>query len=145
MNEEIIVDSGFFIALLSSKDQYHLEAKKLIKSLSNKRWVSTWLVMTEVAHLLIKQKASTAIQGLLNLCENGGINLFHLDKKHIPRLKQLMDAYVSLPIDLADASLIILAENLGHGNIVSTDLRDFDTYRWKNHKPFSNLFRTGSQ
>ena len=51
-----------------------------------------------------------------------------------------MEKYQDLPIDLADASLIILAEEIGHGEIVSTDRRDFGTYRWKNHKPFFNFF-----
>lgn len=143
MSKEIIIDSGFFIALLNRSDQYHKEAKKLIKSLPNKKWISTWLVMTEVTHMLAKENAFSAIQGLLELCENGGIELFHLDKEHIPRLKELMQKYHKLPIDLADASLIILAENQGHGDIVSTDIRDFDAYRWKNQKPFSNFFRTG--
>lgn len=140
MNHEIIIDSGFFIALLNRSDQYHQEAKKLIKTLPRKKWISTWLVMTEVAHMLVRDNVFSAVQGLLDLCENGGITLFHLDNIHIPRLKQLMQKYQTLPIDLADASLIILAEKLGHGDIVSTDLRDFETYRWKNHKPFSNLF-----
>jgi predicted nucleic acid-binding protein len=44
-----------------------------------------------------------------------------------------------LPMDLADASLVLLAERLGHGRIVSTDQRDFRTYRWKCHHPFENL------
>jgi uncharacterized protein len=142
MNRELIIDSGFFIALLNRGDQYHKEAKKLIKTLPSKKWISTWLIMTEVAHMLVRDNVFSAIQGLLDLCENGGITLFHLDNSHIPRLKQLMQKYQSLPIDLADASLIILAETLGHGDIVSTDLRDFETYRWKNNHPFSNLFRT---
>jgi predicted nucleic acid-binding protein len=42
-------------------------------------------------------------------------------------------------MDLADASLVILADELGHGRILSTDQRDFNTYRWKNHEPFENL------
>jgi uncharacterized protein len=42
-------------------------------------------------------------------------------------------------MDLADASLVILAEHLGDGRILSTDERDFKTYRWKNRKPFKNL------
>jgi hypothetical protein len=44
-----------------------------------------------------------------------------------------------LPMDFADASLVLLAEHLGHGRILSTDRRDFHTYRWKNTQPFSNL------
>jgi len=50
-----------------------------------------------------------------------------------------MQKYADLPMDLADASLVILAEKLGHGRILSTDMRDFQTYRWKNRKPFQNL------
>jgi predicted nucleic acid-binding protein len=42
-------------------------------------------------------------------------------------------------MDLADASLVLLAEHLGHGRILTTDERDFGTYRWKSCKPFHNL------
>ncbi len=50
-----------------------------------------------------------------------------------------MHKYADLPIDLADTSLVILAEHLGHGRIVSTDRRDFHAYRWKNYHTFHNL------
>jgi predicted nucleic acid-binding protein len=52
-----------------------------------------------------------------------------------------MQKYRDLPMDLADASLVILAEELGSGRILSTDARDFRTYRFKNRKPFKNLLR----
>jgi predicted nucleic acid-binding protein len=42
-------------------------------------------------------------------------------------------------MDLADASLVLLAEEAGTGDILSTDTRDFGAYRWKNRKPFKNL------
>ena len=42
-------------------------------------------------------------------------------------------------MDLADASLVLLAEHLGHGRILSTDERDFGVHRWKRTKPFDNL------
>jgi predicted nucleic acid-binding protein len=42
-------------------------------------------------------------------------------------------------MDLADASLVIAAEHLSSGRILSTDQRDFGAYRWKNRKPFQNL------
>ncbi|MEI6446196.1 MAG: hypothetical protein WCO29_24485 [Nostocales cyanobacterium ELA583] len=50
-----------------------------------------------------------------------------------------MEKYANLPMDLADASLVILAEHLGHGRIFSVDQRDFNTYRWKQNYPFENL------
>lgn len=51
----------------------------------------------------------------------------------------LMAVYADLPMDLADASLVVLAEHLGHGRILSTDQRDFHAYRWKQRRPFENL------
>ena len=54
-------------------------------------------------------------------------------------ITELMERYSDLPMDLADASLVLLAEHLGHGRILSTDQRDFRTYRWKQRQPFENL------
>ena len=65
--------------------------------------------------------------------------MFDLKSVHAIRIKELMEKYADLPIDFADASLVILAEYLGHGRILSVDQRDFYTYRWKNYYPFENL------
>ncbi len=69
----------------------------------------------------------------------GASRIFELQSIHIIRMQTLIKKYQDLPMDLADASLVILAEELGHGRILSTDQRDFHTYRWKNHEPFENL------
>ena len=37
------------------------------------------------------------------------------------------------------ATLVVLAEQLGDGRILSTDARDFRVYRWSNRRPFENL------
>ncbi len=58
-----------------------------------------------------------------------------VDRNNAP----LMRKYAKLPMDLADGTLVMLAEHLGHGHILSTDERDFSTYRWKNRQPFHNL------
>jgi uncharacterized protein len=50
-----------------------------------------------------------------------------------------MERYADLPMDLADASLVVLAEDLGHGRIVTVDRRDFSVYRWGKNKFFENL------
>jgi predicted nucleic acid-binding protein len=58
---------------------------------------------------------------------------------HIERMIELMDRYANLPMDMADASLIVLAEHLGHGRILTVDRRDFSIYRWNNTEVFNNL------
>jgi hypothetical protein len=52
---------------------------------------------------------------------------------------ELMEKYADLPMDLADASLVVLAEYLGHGRILTVDRRDFNVYRWGNEQVFENL------
>jgi len=54
-------------------------------------------------------------------------------------MAELMEKYADLPMDLADASLVVLAEALGSGRILSTDTRDCRSYRWKSRRPFRNL------
>ncbi len=65
--------------------------------------------------------------------------VFELNRTHSSRVAELMQKYQDLPMDLADASLVILAEHLGDGRILSTDQRDFGVYRWKQTYPFVNL------
>ncbi len=50
-----------------------------------------------------------------------------------------MVLYRKLAIDLADASVLLLIEHLNQVRILTTDQRDFGTYRWKARKPFVDL------
>jgi predicted nucleic acid-binding protein len=69
----------------------------------------------------------------------GAFELFALERDYLGRVAELMQHYRDLPMDLADASLVLLAEELGSGRIFSTDACDFKTYRWKSRKPFRIL------
>jgi predicted nucleic acid-binding protein len=60
----------------------------------------------------------------------------------VAQVPALMKRYARLHMDLADASLVLLAEHLGHGRILTTDRRDFGAYRWKSRKPFQNLLES---
>ena len=70
---------------------------------------------------------------------HGGIMIWDIPSEPARKIPALMKKYAKLPMDLADASLVLLAEHLGHGRILTTDQRDFGAYRWKSTKPFVNL------
>lgn len=140
----IIIDTGFFVALGNKSDQNHKKAAALLQKLPQKKWITTWPVFTEVCYLLLNVSHNALIIFLKNY-EDKAFEVFDLIHQHAYELKILMQRYRELPMDLADASLVILAQYLGHGTIVSTDVRDFKTYRWKNHKPFHNLFDVSVQ
>ncbi|MGD8570651.1 MAG: PIN domain-containing protein [Gammaproteobacteria bacterium] len=102
-------------------------------------FVVTWPVITETTHLLLSRLNGHAQIRFIESLSKGYIEVFELDRSHLPRIKLLMKKYEDLPMDLSDASLLIAAKQLGDGRILSTDQRDFNTYRWKNHRPFQNL------
>jgi predicted nucleic acid-binding protein len=95
--------------------------------------------MTETCHLLVSRLGERSVRTFVDSATRGAFEIFDLSREHLPRVGELMLRYADLPMDLADASLVILAEHLGTGRILSTDRRDFGAYRWKNRKPFHNL------
>jgi len=141
MKSEIIVDTGFWLALANKNDYYHDISKEYLRELStiNIKFITTCAVITETSYLLYQRVGREAQRRFFVHYQEGLFDTFEITSIHAARLNKLMDKYIDLPMDFADASLVILAEHLGHGNILSTDQRDFNTYRWKNHQPFRNL------
>ncbi|MET0795565.1 MAG: PIN domain-containing protein [Polyangiaceae bacterium] len=134
----ILADTGFWLALASTRDRYHAVAKRALAGVAEPL-VTTWPVMTETCHLLASRVGERSVRAFIESAAGGAFQIFDLSPEHLPRIGELMLRYSKLPMDLADASLVILAEHLGSGRIFSTDQRDFGAYRWKNRKPFHNL------
>jgi len=134
----IIADTGFWLALANRKDHHHSRARKVLTSLAEPL-VTTWPVVTETCYLLLQRLGSLSEQRFLGSFASGAFDVFDLRREDTPRIVDLMATYADLPMDLADASLVVLAEHLEHGRILSTDRRDFHAYRWKQHRPFENL------
>ncbi|MEH1824191.1 MAG: PIN domain-containing protein [Nostoc sp.] len=134
----IIVDTGFWLALIDKKDTHNERVKQALKQY-NEPLITTWCVVTETCYLLLTRKGIDAEIIFLNSLQQELFTIFNLEIYHTARIIELIKKYSDLPMDLADASLVILAEHLGHGRIFSVDRRDFNTYRWKQSYPFENL------
>lgn len=134
-NKTIIVDTGFFLALVYARDSAHEAAKKAATKWKKLIWLTTWPVLTEVCHLL----PPPLFSHILKVGLQGLFKIFELNDQHLARIQSLYECYQDHPIDLADISLILLAENLKHGNILTCDERDFSFLRWNHSKKFTNL------
>ncbi len=137
----VIADTGFWLALANRTDRYHDIARTCLSEI-REPLVTTWPVMTETCYLLLSKLGNDSQEKFVKSFTEGAFEIFDLTREHVPRIVRNMRKYSDLPMDLADASLVVLAEHLGHGRILSTDERDFKTYRWKQHKPFTNLLLT---
>jgi len=135
----ILADSGFWIALGNRRDKHHASARGALDRWSDEGFASTWPVLTEVTHLLGARVGTSQAVAFIESVANGACSIPDPPIDALLRAHVLMSRYRDLPMDLADASLVILAEDLGEGRILSTDQRDFGGYRWKNTRPFTNL------
>lgn len=138
----VIADTGFWIALANAKDVFHQRAIALAQELGREGFVCTWPVITETVYLMGKRIGMEARLRFMAQLERGVCSIHPLPDTAIARMHFLMRKYHERRMDLADASLIVLAEELGTGLILSSDKGDFETYRWKSRKPFKNLLLT---
>ena len=138
----ILADTGFWLALANPRDRDHAVALQALERV-HEPLMTTWPVLTETCHLLLSRHGTAAVEKLVESGARGAFQVFGLETAHLPRISELMKRYEELPMDLADASLVLAAEVLGSGRILSTDRRDFRAYRWKERKPFQNLMDLG--
>jgi hypothetical protein len=69
--------------------------------------------------------------------QRGGIEIYPLEKELLNRCRELMKQYRNLPMDLADATLVALADVLEVPKVFTLDHRDFSIYRFKQKRRFT--------
>jgi len=88
---------------------------------------TVWPALTEALYLTaFSWEAQSAIWEMV---ESQKIVLLPVDQSEAPRLRELMREYRDLPMDLADAALVRVAEREGLHRIFTLDRRDFEVYR----------------
>lgn len=140
----VLVDTGFLYALLDKNDVWHSRALIASKTIQE-GWITTWPVLTEAVHLIGRWLGQEPAQALMSDVADGAISVWDIPRQQYASLVDRMHTYSDLPMDLADGSLLLLAEHMGHGRILTSDERDFQAYRWKNKQPFHNLLADQEQ
>ncbi len=131
-----LVDAGPLIALFDSSDQYHERAVEFLKK-SQYSLISTWPVITEATHML-----DFSVQTQINFLQwinRGGLHIFDLEFVHVIRIIELSEKFKGVPMDLADATLIVASEARDIHSIATID-SDFYVYRTIRNKYLKNVF-----
>lgn len=122
----ILVDAGPLVALLHRDDQNHDLCVRTLRSLREPLGTA-WPVVTEAMYLLgFSWRAQDALWELIG---SGALGLLPLDAGDVPRMRELMRKYRDLPMDMADAALVRIAEREGIRRVFTIDRRDFALYR----------------
>jgi predicted nucleic acid-binding protein len=122
----ILVDAGPLVALVDADDQHHAKCVAALKGL-HEPLATVWPPLTEAMYLLAD--LPKAQEALWEMLERGAIQLLRLDSGDAPRIRELMRKYANRPMDLADASLLRVAEREGLRKIFTIDRKDFAVYR----------------
>lgn len=130
----ILIDAGPLTAAIDRGDPEHQRCAEALRRLP-KPLTTTWPAFTEAMHLLGDAAGWRARSALSELVSCGVLVLHDLDGDMIKRMVELMGKYQDLPMDLADASLVALAEARGVSQIVTLD-SDFRVYRLNGRKAF---------
>jgi predicted nucleic acid-binding protein len=122
----ILIDTGPVVAFFDRDDRYHAVCVDVLKKI-REPLVTTWPVITECFYLL--NFSWEAQQDLWTFLQRGGVEVHAPATGRYPRCRDLMEKYRDLPMDLADASLVSLAEELRISRIFTLDHKDFSIYR----------------
>jgi predicted nucleic acid-binding protein len=132
----VLIDADPLIALFDKDDRYHRRIKQFLAT-KRYKFVSTQAVITETTHML--DFSVNAQLDFLEWTMNRGIVLQEIHLSDFSRILALTKKYADLPMDFADATLVIAAEKTGIQEIISID-SDFDIYRLPGKVRIKNVF-----
>jgi uncharacterized protein len=136
----VLVDSGPLIALFASDDKHHARFDGLISAMANDglRPLTTWPCIVEASYLL----ATPQRFELLQWVELGGTLVYPFESYHLGNMIRWMRRYTEpgkREMDLADASLYWLANEMDVTEIMTVDVKDFSRYRLPDGRRFKLL------
>ena len=128
--QSTLIDAGPLIALFAVDDKHHGHYDQLVTTLSTTglRLVTTWPCVVEASHLLDTPWRFEMLEWI----RLGGVAVYPLDAHHLDTMIPWMRRYTERSkrdMDLADATLLWLADETGILDIMTTDRKNFARYR----------------
>ncbi len=137
---DILLDTGFLVALIAKDSQHHDTATMMLKKYGYANFHTLWECVTEAGHFLNNQGR----QSLLGWLADYGLSLHSSRAEDLKDMAAYMKKYPNVSrgkgADVADVALVFLASRLKSSHIFTVDRTDFDVYRTKAGKPFTRLW-----
>jgi uncharacterized protein len=129
-----LCDASPLIALINQGDNNHQRCVDILPSLSAPL-ITTCACFTEAMYLLGRYGSWLAQQELWGYVSDEILVISHHTSDELTRMETLMEQYRDVPMDLADASLVAIAEVLNQRQIFTLD-SDFYIYRFCGNQSF---------
>jgi hypothetical protein len=129
-----LIDTGPLVAYVDAADPAHQSVVDTLDAFSG-RLHTTAAVVTEAMHLVSEHADGPEV--LVELLNTTGADVTPLVQPGALRAAvALMKKYRDTPMDFADATLVLLADELGLTAIATLDRRGFSTYRTSRGQAF---------
>jgi len=124
----MLTDTGPLVALMDEGEPNHAACTAVVRGLPPAPLLTTWPCFTEAMYLL-DGLGGYPLQGRLwQARSEGKLLLLDIARAEADRMDVLMRQYQNVPMDLADASLVAVAEARGFRRLFTMD-SDFHIYR----------------
>jgi len=120
--------------MLDRGDARHTDCVAALDSVTTPL-VTTLPVLTEAMHLMGRRVGWRGQEALADLVRDRILEVVRLEPEQVEESLQLMRKYRDIPMDLADASLVVLAESRQSKQIFTLD-RHFRAYRYRGRHAF---------
>lgn len=129
-----LTDAGALIALIDADELDHERCKRALEEI-RLPMLTTWPAFTEAMYLLGRAGGWRGQEALWKLIRRGDLLIATASPEATERTARLMERYSDRPMDLADATLVALAEERGLTRIFTLD-DDFHIYRIAGRRQF---------
>ena len=124
------------VALLDRREREHPRCVQTLQGFPG-RLISTEAVLTETLWLM--GGLHDGPRRCAEFVRRSVVTLVPISPKTLWRAVDLMEQYWKVPMDFADATLVLLAEDLDLDGIFPLDRRGFGVYRLHGRRPYQNL------
>jgi predicted nucleic acid-binding protein len=131
LNGQVLIDTGPIVAILMESDEHHAACVEQLHRIRIPM-LTCWPVITEAVWLL--RAYPQAIRKLLSSFNGRPFSLAPMDETDLPSIGAILDKYKGLGLQLADASLLHLANREGIDQMFTLDRRDFAVLRLSHGK-----------
>jgi predicted nucleic acid-binding protein len=131
-----LADTGALLAYLDRSDRWHERCRAALTEL-RLPLVTSLAVLTELFHLVGDNPRE--VEAAWGFVRSGALTVLPLSDLELADLEALMRRYRDRPMDLADATLVHLAERESVSTVFTIDHDDFETYRIGGRKRFRIL------
>lgn len=130
----VLLDTGPLVALFKRNDTHHARAVAWFKA-HRGALLTTQAVVTEAWHLVSPSARLSMVRFTLAACE-----IREFDAGGQARILTTLQRYADLPMDYADATLVVLGAIEKVAAVATIDVNDFSVYRNASGKALTLVF-----